>query len=120
MAQIITANCCSSICISESDKLLTVCDILTVSRGAAGSSAAANTFNPAASQFPKLQFLHQREKISEMCQRRQTLMLSVVAAKVGFERLSVAKIGKSKTLLRQKKKRGEVFARGSQQQSVVD
>ena len=55
-----------------------------------------------------------------MCQRRQTLMLSVMAAKVGFERLSVAKIGKSKTLLRQKKKRGEVFARGSQQQSVVD
>ena len=44
-------------------------------------------------------------------------MLSV-AAKIDFERLSVAKIGK--TLLRQKKKRGEVFARGSQQQSVVD
>ena len=46
--------------------------------------------------------------------------MSFMAAKVGFERLSVAKIGKSKTLLRQKKKRGEVFARGSQQQSVVD
>ena len=53
-------HCCSNICISESDKLLTVCDILTVSRGAVGS-AAANTFNPAASQFPKLHFSHQRE-----------------------------------------------------------
>ena len=53
-------HCCSHICISQSDKLLTVCDILTVSRGAVGS-AAANTFNPAASQFPKLHFSHQRE-----------------------------------------------------------
>ena len=56
MAQIIIANCCSSICISESDKLLTVCDILTVSRNN-GATVAENTFNPAAVlQFPNCSF----------------------------------------------------------------
>ena len=56
-------HCCSNICISESDKLLTVCDILTVSRNN-GATVAENTFNPAAVlQFPNCSFHLRKSKL---------------------------------------------------------
>ena len=79
-------HCCRSICISQSDKLLTVCDILTVRCGAVGS-AAANTFNPAASQFPKLHFSHQREaRKNPKCASKGRLWCWR-EAEIGFEKL---------------------------------
>ena len=67
---------------SQSDKLLTVCDILTVSK--LGAAAAANTFNPPrlkASQTSKTAlFTSKREERKNVkrqtCQGRQTLMLA--------------------------------------------
>ena len=72
-----------SICISQSDKLVTLCDILTVSPGAAPAVSQQTHLTQRLYNFPKLQF-HIKERGGKTwteCARR-TLMLS--ACKTSF------------------------------------
>ena len=66
-------HCCSNICISESDKLLTLCDILTVSPAVQLSRQAHLTNKSFWSASEAAVFIEKMKQKLELCRQRHTL-----------------------------------------------
>ena len=98
-------HCCSNICISESDKLLTLCDILTVSPAVQLSRQTHLTQQLLVCCFKSCSY------------HRKMTKTGTVPAKAHFSTNSVAKIV-SRVVLFVAEEETRVFARGPQ--SVVD